>query len=164
MGLCFPSSFCWSLDLLFREDAPGGPKPQPKLLGLYLFIYLFVPWYLVLSSRERAPARLLGALSEARAASWPSGTSVGLALGSPGWGWGKPLLYVCLFSMCVLVLGRSLWLYFLRLWSVACGFSPHPSLPRGTSEKRGALSPKEREPLGNRGGECLPVAVDLPKK
>ena len=33
-------SLCWSLDLLFREGAPGGPKPQPTLLGLYLFIYL----------------------------------------------------------------------------------------------------------------------------
>ena len=50
---------------------PRGPQASAHTLRA-LFIYLFVPWYLVLSSRERSPARLPGALSEARATSWPS--------------------------------------------------------------------------------------------
>lgn len=156
------------------KKAPGGPKPQPKLLGLYLFIYLFVPWYLVLSSRERSPAHLPGPLSGAKAASWLWGTSVDLALGSPGWGWGRAaqphspelpssLFYTSVYFVCVYSCGGGrCGCIFLRLWSVVSVFSAHPSLPRALPRREG-ISHQRREIPRNRGGECLPV-VDLPEK
>ena len=172
MDLCFSSSyFCLSLDLLFREEGPRGPQASAQALGA-LFVCLFVPWYLVLSSRGRAPAHLPGPLSEAKAASWPWGASVDLAPGSPGRGRAaqphspelpSSLFYMSVYFVCVYLCGGGrCGCIFLRLWSVVYVFSAHPSLPRALLRREG-ISHQRGEIPRNRGGECLPV-VDLPEK
>lgn len=143
---------------LFRETGPRAPEPKPldvwEHIGFYLFIYLVLCTLLLLSFRERAlpaPHPLKPGLVLAVR---PSPTTSPLS--NPGWeNWAKAanpkaapqpgqeewsLFYTCVCFVRVYLCGGGRCFIFLRLWSVVYELSVHPSLPVGTSKKRGGFS------------------------